>query len=233
MRSGATIIQPYPTRQEVLIADSYPETTVADSLPEVAAAITSPLLPSLTPAAALSRLALGIKVPVSATLAPLSRLCILLRVLTGLPAILLSPVQGVRSKLVRRIDVRGLKEGRRGEVMLNESAGETARSGSRLPTGRGIATGSVIVSSPGDLTGLPIEGGSPKEDATEGGGTDGYVSSIAARGRVAGPRVRGEPGVVALVALLVPAEGENIEGEGMDAEAEEGGVVDGLSEAGA
>lgn len=193
----------------------------------------SPVAASFAPPVALSRLVLGTKVPVSATLAPRSRLCIRLRVLTGLLEMLLSPFHAVLSKLVRRMDARGLREGRRGDVMLKESAGEDERSKSRLLTSRGMATGSVIVSSPGDLTGLPIEGGSPKEEATEGGGTDGYVNSIPARGRVAGPRVNGEPGVVALVALLVPAEGEKMEGDGIDAEADEGGVVDGLSDVGA
>ena len=61
------------------------------------------------------------------------------------------------------------------------------------------------------------------------------MSSIAARGRVAGPRVNdpSEPGVVALVALLGPAAGEKMEGEDMDTDDEDGGVMDGLSDAGA
>ena len=61
------------------------------------------------------------------------------------------------------------------------------------------------------------------------------MSSIAARGSVAGPRVSDprEPGVVALVALLGPVAGEKMEGDDMDADDADGGVTDGLSEAGA
>lgn len=152
----------------------------------------------------LSRLALGTNVPVSATLAPLSKLAILLLVLTGLPTPLPSLAQAILSELWRRascIDARGLSDGRRGGTMLNDSAGDADRIRSR----RGMATGSAMVSSVGERTGLPIEGGSPKDDATDGGGTEGYVSSIAR-----GTSVAGEPGVVALVALLSPAAGEKM-----------------------
>lgn len=137
-----------------------------------AAAVTSLTAASLPPAA-LSRRVRGTNVPVSATLAPRSTLAIRLRVRTGLP---FSPFHGARSKLVRRprfIDVRGLSDGRRGDVMLNESAGDTDKSRSRRPAVRGIVTGSLMVSSPGERTGLPSDGGSPKDDATDGGGTEG------------------------------------------------------------
>lgn len=84
------------------------------------------------------------------------------------------------------------------------------------------------MSSPGERTGLPMEGGSPNDDATEGGGTEGYVSS-SARGSVAGPLIcPSDPGVVALVTLLRPASGEKMGGEGNDVEEDDGGVVDGL-----
>jgi len=128
------------------------------------------------PPARLPRLALGINVPVSATLAPLSRLAIRLLVLSGLPTPLPSPVQGTLSALGRRaryIDARGLSDGRRGDVILNESAGETDMSLSCCCVERGIATGSVMVSSAGERTGLPTDGGSPNDDATDGGGTEG------------------------------------------------------------
>lgn len=125
------------------------------------------------PLARLSRLALGTNVPVSATLAPLSRLAIRLLVLAGLPTPLPSPVQGTRSR-ARYIDARGLSDGRRGDVMLNESAREADMSLSCCCCAeRGIATGSVMVSSVSERTGLPIDGGSPNDDATDGGGTDG------------------------------------------------------------
>lgn len=187
--------------------------------------ITSAGAPSCQPAR-LSRLALGTSVPVSATLAPLSKLAIRLLVLTGLP----SPAQAILSELWRRascIDARGLRDGRRGGTMLNDSAGDTDRSRDRSRRG---TMGSAMVSSAGGRTGLPIEGGSPKEDATDGGGTEGYVSSIARGTSVAGPSVGepSEPGVVALVALLGPAAGEKMGGDDMEAEADDGGVVNGL-----
>lgn len=180
----------------------------------------------------LSRLVLGTSTPVSAIRAPRSRLAIRLRVIPG--AAPPSPVRLTLSALLRRarcMEVRGLSDGRRGDVPLKVSPGDPAMAKSWLlrGMGRGNDGGSAIVSSPGgDRTGLPIDGGSPKDDATEGGGTEGYVSSIP-RGNVAGPFSEpSEPGVVALVALLSPTSGEKMGGEGNDAE-EDGGVTDGLT----
>ena len=77
---------------------------------------------------------------------------------------------------------------------------------------------------------------SPKEEESEGGGTEGYVSS-SARGSVAGPPAK-EPsdvedaGVVMLVVpLVVPVGGENGKGDDPDMDAEDGGVVEKLIEA--
>jgi hypothetical protein len=170
------------------------------------------------------------RTPVSAIRAPRSRLALRLAVIAALP---FSPTQYILSALVRRarcIDVLGLSEGRRGDVPLNVSTGDTEKSRPLRGMGLGMLKGSVIVSRPGERTGPPTDGGSPNEDATEGGGTDGYVNSKA-RGSVAGPpgSEPSEPGVVALVALLGPTSGENMGGEEKEAEEDDGGVMDGLA----
>lgn len=97
--------------------------------------------------------------------------------------------------------------------------------------GRGMGIGATAAWARGETTGLAMISASPKEEESEGGGTDGYVSSRA-RGCVpaAAPTESEDAGVVIFVAWLVdPMGGENGKGEGRDAEVDEGGVV-GLSE---
>lgn len=105
--------------------------------------------------------------PVSATLAPRSRLSIRLRVLTGLIETLLSPVRPARSKLDRRgTRVRGPNVGDQDGSCVCPLVCPLV----------GMAIGSAMVSRAGNVgerTGLPMEGGSPNDDESEGGGTDG------------------------------------------------------------
>lgn len=169
------------------------------------------------------------KLPVSATLAPLSTLAILLLLLADAP----SPGLAHRSELDRLWkcnDVRGLNDGPRALCSPYVSTGETSISRSRLR--RGIGTGATVVWILGDTVGLPST--SPNEDDREGGGTDGYVSSRAL-GSVPPPFRAAdseEAGVVMLVELLVDTSGgENGYWEDIEAEAEEdeGGVEERVS----
>ena len=111
------------------------------------------------------------------------------------------------------------------------SMGDTDTSRSRRGIGLGIGTGATAVCTRGAGIGL-VASASPKDDAKEGGGTEGYVSSKA-RGSVPSgwPAESEEAGVVIFVALLVePVGGENRCGEDNETDVD-GGVTDGLSAA--
>ena len=155
----------------------------------------------------------------------------------------MSVIHAPRSKLVRRgigKGVRGLIEVPRPLATLKVSIGDTERSRSRLPPARGmvIGRGEDDPTMGECVTGLSaaLASASPKEDESDGGGTEGYVSS-SARGRVAGPPANepidvDEAGVVMLVVpLVVPAGGEKGKGDEPDMDADDGGVVDTLTEA--
>lgn len=180
---------------------AFSSTTV--SLP--GALLTAPPTP-LAPPDVLPVLDRDSKLPVSATLAPLSILVIRLRVLMGLME---GPesfafAQAVLSKLVRRLrwrDVRGLSDGPRGLCSPYESTGDTDKSRSRRGMGRGMGTGATPDCPRGETMGLTVASASPKDDDNEGGGTEGYVSSKALGTVPAAPPIESdEAGVVILVA---------------------------------